>query len=410
MSRPVSRGGRALGPFERAIDLYMERNPVQFTLVGELRRTVTRGRLESALLRLQEVHPLLAVRIEGSGVTSAFVPDEWPVPVTVLPEDTSWRSVAVREQQDPIDTRHGPLLRASLIPRRAQGSVVVLTFAHQIADGIGGLHALHDLVEVLAGGTVENDVLPEPMEDLMLRRGHGGEADDTSTDDIDPRMAAPTAVIPFEGAAPHVGAVALDEDATARLLGRCRSEGTTVHAALCAAASVALSRRGLDFVRVLSPIDLRRSAALPSAVSVRFSATRTGSEASDGSGFWDLARRTSDALSEGRAPETLDAMVRALVAGPPSTVDEAEAMITTTNAADVQVSNLGLARDHEELSAVWGPVQISQLRKERMLGVVTTGGRLRLTETTHEPGPGILGDLVDALEEQTRPGGGPTRP
>ncbi|WP_262700507.1 MULTISPECIES: hypothetical protein [Streptomyces] len=90
-------------------------------------------------------------------------------------------------------------------------------------------------------------------------------------------------------------------------------------------------------------------------------------------------------------------------------------------AADIQITNLGVAcpngqspsrqspngqspngqspngqspsrqslsrRSPSGLSAPWGPAQTTQLRGEHILGVVTTGGRLRMTELTHDPVP-----------------------
>ena len=52
---------------------------------------------------------------------------------------------------------------------------------------------------------------------------------------------------------------------------------------------------------------------------------------------------------------------------------------------------------HPQLAAVWGPVQITQLRDEHILTAVTSHGQLRLTETTHEPIAGLLTDISATL-------------
>lgn len=71
--------------------------------------------------------------------------------------------------------------------------------------------------------------------------------------------------------------------------------------------------------------------------------------------------------------------------------------------ADIQITNLGVAdteaRSMSTLSAVWGPAQTTQLRGERILGVVTTGGRLRMTELTHDPVPGLVPEIGAVLAE-----------
>ncbi|MFC8098107.1 hypothetical protein [Streptomyces sp. NPDC057363] len=55
---------RELGAFERTIDLYMHRNPVQFSLVAEIDRTVCERTLARALKKVQAQHPLLRVSVD----------------------------------------------------------------------------------------------------------------------------------------------------------------------------------------------------------------------------------------------------------------------------------------------------------------------------------------------------------
>jgi len=58
-----------------------------------------------------------------------------------------------------------------------------------------------------------------------------------------------------------------------------------------------------QFVRILSPVDLRRAVGLPDEVVVRFAGARTGSAASAAKDFWTLARHTRASLTlTARAP------------------------------------------------------------------------------------------------------------
>ena len=72
-------------------------------------------------------------------------------------------------------------------------------------------------------------------------------------------------------------------------------------------------------------------------------------------------------------------------------------MMTAATAAGIQVTNLGVAHPSRQssstLSALWGPAQITQMRGEHILGVVTVGGRLRMTELTHDPVPGLVPEM-----------------
>ncbi|WDZ93341.1 hypothetical protein [Nocardiopsis sp. HUAS JQ3] len=243
-------------------------------------------------------------------------------------------------------------------------SAVVLTFAHQIADGVGGLRALLDLAAALGGEDLDRGGAPGTQEELLARTcraagggeaAAGGEAADgvgvpegggaaTGTPpEEDARMDAVGELVPFSGRLPHVDALALREGLTERLVRRCRLERTSVHAALCAAAATVLHREGREFVRVLSPMDLRHAVGLPDEVAVRFAGARTASTADEAKDFWALARRTGGSLARLRAPGALRAGAAAVVEHPPEGSGDAEAMMAAATAADIQITNVGVA-------------------------------------------------------------------
>ncbi|MER5225779.1 phthiocerol/phthiodiolone dimycocerosyl transferase family protein [Streptomyces flaveus] len=411
MTMSQGRIVRPLGAFERTIDFYMHRNPVQFSLVAELDRRVSASTSASALAALRDRHPLLGVAVDRAVPEAVFRAAEGAIPLEVAADGTPWRSVVAVEQMRPIPPAPGPLVRAVLVPRES-GCAVVLTFAHQIADGVGGLRALLDLVAALDGEELAPGRVPEPQEDLLAHVGGAADAGDAATGapaedpaEDDERMSAIGELMPFAGRRPHVDALALDQGLTARLARRCRLERTSVHAALCAAATVVLHRRGREFVRVLSPVDLRRAVGLPDEVVVRFAGARTGagSAAYDVKDFWTLARHTRASLSRQRTPHALKAGSAALAEHPPSSSGDAEAMMTAATAADIQITNLGAVQpswqSSSALSALWGPAQITQMRGEHILGVVTVGGQLRMTELTHDPVAGLVPEMGAVLAE-----------
>ncbi|MGV9853019.1 phthiocerol/phthiodiolone dimycocerosyl transferase family protein [Streptomyces sp. NPDC003442] len=424
---------RPLGVCERTIDFYMHRNPLQFSLVAEMDRPVPAGVLASALATLQDRHPLLGVAVDRAAPEAVYRVSEGAIPLEVAADGTPWQSVVAAEQTRPIPPAPGPLARAVLVPQEP-GCAIVLTFAHQITDGVGGLRALLDLVAALDGEelTPPGDV-PHVQEDLLARLGGaarldgaahlGGAADagDATADpplDDDERMSAVGELTPFSGRTPHVDTLALDRGLTTRLVRRCRQEGTSVHAALCAAATVVFHRRGREFVRVLTPVDLRRAVGLPDEVVNRFTGVRTGSAAHDAKDFWAFSRRTRASLALQRTPAALQAGAAALAQHAPSSPGDAEAMMSAATAADIQITNLGVAypsgqspgrqspgrqnpsrQSPSGLSALWGPAQITQLRGEHILGVVTVGGRLRMTELTHDPVAGLVPEIGAVLAE-----------
>ncbi|MEV2244550.1 peptide synthetase [Streptomyces sp. NPDC049970] len=393
---------RELGAFERTIDLYMHRNPVQFSLVAEIDRKVSAQTLARALRDVQARHALLRVSVDRGAPRARYRWAEGPVGVETAAEGTPWQAVVAGEQTRPVAPEPGPLMRTVLVPAET-GSVIVLTFAHQITDGTGGVRVVADLVAALDGGGEGGEPIPgrdvPPSQEALLR------ALDTEAPTAGPPRAepmdAPGELTPFSGRAPHVSALALQRGLTARLVDRCRAEGVSVHAALCAAACTVLHRAGRTRVRVLSPVDLRRAAGLPDAVANRFAGARTASEASQAGDFWELARRHHQALERQRAPRVLQAGSEALAQQPPTTPEEAEAMMTAVTAADIQITNLGVveaaADGRTRLTALWGPAQTTQLRGEHVLGVATVGGRLRMTELTHDPVAVLLPDMATVL-------------
>jgi len=396
---------RELGAFERTIDLYMHRNPVQFSLVAEIDRKVSEQTLRRALQKAQAQHPLLRVSVDRRALQSRYRWAEGPVSIETATEGTPWQAIVAREQTRPIAHEPGPLMRTVRIPAET-GSVIVLTFAHQITDGTGGMRVVADLVAALDGD--EECGRPTPGQDVPPSQETLLEALETATPPVGPPqdelMNAPGELIRFSGRAPHVSALALQRGLTARLVTRCHAEGVSVHAALCAAAGTVFHRAGRTRVRVLSPIDLRRAAGLPDAVANRFAGARTVSEASQAEDFWKLARHHHQALGRQRAPQVLKAGSRALAQQPPATPEEAEAMMTVVTAADIQITNLGVveapAHGRARLTALWGPAQTTQLAGEHVLGVVTCEGRLRMTELTHDPLAVLLPDMATVLARQ----------
>ncbi|WP_406188074.1 hypothetical protein [[Kitasatospora] papulosa] len=158
---------RDLGAFERTIDLYMRRNPVQFSLVAEIDRKVSEQILARALRDVQARHPLLRVSVDRKAPQARYRWAESPVRVDTAAEGTPWQAVVAGEQTRPIAAEPGPLVRTVLIHAEAS-SFIVLTFAHQITDGTGGMRVLSDLVAALDGDEVHGR--PKTAQDGMYRR------------------------------------------------------------------------------------------------------------------------------------------------------------------------------------------------------------------------------------------------
>ncbi|MBD7956482.1 hypothetical protein H9651_02390 [Microbacterium sp. Sa4CUA7] len=384
---------RPLGGFERIIDLYISRNPVQFSLAVELASPVSPEQLEQALAELQALHPLLMVRIDRDGDRAVFRRIHAPIPVRHV-RDSDWQTEAATEQTRPIDPMSGPLARATLIteggPTRAP--FVLLTFSHQISDGRGALLAVHDLLALLAGRTRRARTMPDAQEDHLQRlpAAPPPAAGDQPADQVTPEHAA---LRPFDATPPSIDGAELDEPTTGHLRAAARENGSTVQGVLCAAAALELRDvMASTQIRINVPIDLRPLLGLDDAVVNRFVATTVTLRAAADDDLWSLARSASAQLrsARDRAAESI-AMLASLH---PGDAAEAEAAILAATAADLEITNLGVSRDDgSDAPAIWGPTMTTQVVGERILGVLTHAGRLRLTLTTHEQ----IGTLVTGI-------------
>jgi hypothetical protein len=384
---------RPLGAFEHIIDLYISRNPVQFSIAIELTSPITEEELTGTLAALQRTHPLLASSIDRTGERAVFRSAPEPIPLRVS-RGHDWIVEASAEQAAPIDPALGPLARATLVDTMS-GFVVILTFSHQIADGRGALRAATDLLEILDGRTPSAQPIPASQEQLLRSLPDGAVA---ATPTASARLERPAAVVrTFDGTAPTIEVAALDQSMTKRLRVIARSHDATVQGTLCAAAAQALSARGITGpVRINAPIDLRSAVGLPDDVANRFTATTVALDDPQRRGFWPLAQDATAQLRTGRGHARTAALMLASLQ--PTDAMEAEAAMLAATNADIEITNLGIfAPRSDAAKAVWGPMMTTQVQGERVLGVVTHGGALRLTLTGHDDIRDLAADVAARL-------------
>lgn len=393
---PAASTLRPLGAFEDIIDLYISRNPVQFSIALQLTSTITEEELTLTLAALQRTHPLLASSIDRTGEQAVFRPASEPIPLRVA-GGHDWVVEASVEQTAPIDPDLGPLARARLVDTMG-GLVIILTFSHQIADGRGALRAVADLLEILDGRTPPVQPIPASQEQLLKSLPDGPAAPPPpASGELEP----PAAVVrAFDGTPPTVEVAALDQSTTERLRVIARSHDATVQGALCAAAAQVLSARGIRRpVRINAPIDLRSAVGLPDDVANRFTATTVTLEDPQGREFWPLAHDATAQLRTGRDHARAAALILASLH--PADAMEAEATMLAATNADIEITNLGVfAPRSDAAEAAWGPIMTTQVQGERILGVVTHGGALRLTLTGHDDVGALAADVAGCLTSQ----------
>ncbi|MCV7029696.1 hypothetical protein [Mycobacterium sherrisii] len=377
---------RPLGALERLFYRYSERNPSHFAIVAEFDEVLTEDRLRAGLAAAQRRHPLLSVQVEDRPrLRLCFVrtTSAAPIPLTVT-RGTAWRAAAADELTRPIDRAHAPLIRARLL-QGDSSSTLILTFDHTIADGISSVLVLNDVVTALNGGALADLSTPAPAGQLIARAVANAAPPDTGAPPIDPRMATPGLIRPFDGALPRVDTADLADPDTARLVQQCRSEHTTMHAAVVVAmCRVRAAERDTDFVRVLNPISFRALIEAWHDCALYMVTIPAGLAVRAGTSFWDQSRTVSAQLRVARSAAGIGMASAAieqaitLDAG----ADDAENLVVQMCPAEMTATNLGV-QNLEGVgplrpAAVWGPVVLSQTDDEYVTGITTYEGRLRM--------------------------------
>lgn len=402
---------RPLGAFERMYCRAMETSPMHFSVGAEFAVPLEEEQVRVALAAVQKRHPLLSVHVEDHPGTrlgfyrAATVP---AVGLTVLRQEVSdWPKVAGTELSHRIDASKAPLVRAVLISD-ATSSMILLTFHHAMSDGMSGVYMLRDLVAALNGHRLEPLPVP-PSQEELIERVLPSQAELPPGEPEDPRMASPGIVRPFDGSVPDVSAITLDANLTSRIVERCRTERTTVHGLITAAASrVRSTLRGEDFVRVATPFDLRRLIGAGDDVGFYVAAARTGTTPHGGAPLWDQARAVSEQVTTARSAAGVVAMSTAIQQFVPIDTDSDTALTLMSHALafELVLSNLGVLEFDStgpiHPTAIWGPFLLFQSVGEEVSGITTFEGRMRIVTCGHEPTEKFSDDLRRILTEAVR--------
>jgi Condensation domain len=400
---------RPLGSGERFFHLYSLAFPVHFCLVARIEGALDSAKLGAALEQVRRRHSVLRVSIVDDAETGpAFYRIDNPIELQAAPVEAAadWREVVERELNLPFDTVRGPLMRATVL-WASDGASIVLTFHHAIMDALSGTRILHDVMRALAGESLE--VLPPlpPVEEMIASFapdpvvvGEGG-----SRADISAEARAPAAPAPCRFMA-NVEIMEWDEKETARLLRSCKANGTTVHGAICAAASRHLPASDAGTIRMHCPIDLGRTMRIKTTgCGVFIGAGTVEIPAMRQEPLWNDARHIVDRLRAARSPAAVAGMLRLIAAGIPPTAgkDNVVALLASMPPSSAVISNLGVLPLPAEygalrLKAVWGPALLTSLPADRQtIGVSTFAGQLRMVHQSYEPISGLLEAIRETL-------------
>ena len=398
---PAANRIRLLGCCERFFRLYSLAFPVHFCLVAQIGGAFDAAKLSAAFDQVRRRHPALRVCIVDDAETGpAFYETDNSIEVHAAPVDADidWRGVVESELTLPFDTIPGPLMRATALCA-SYGASIVLTFHHAIADALSGTRILDDLMRALAGEHLDALSPLPPIEEMLAISASNSPVPQHAASRTDIAPASERVAPASDKLAVNISILEWDQKETARLIQCCRENGTTVHGAICAAASRHLPPSDANAIRMHCPMDLSRIASVEAGhCGVFIGAGIVAIPTARQQPLWRDAREIVDRLRAARSPAAVAAMLQWIAAEFPPTAgrQEVEEFFASQPQSAAVISNLGvlpLAVDYGPLTlkAIWGPAMLTNLPADRQtIGVNTFAGRLRMVHQSYQPIPGLL--------------------
>lgn len=367
---------------------------INFAVTARLEGSLTMDEIQSALKRLGWRHPMLAARVIAGADGAAYIIDQG-VPATPVKSitrnlDNDWIRIVEREVAIPFDYRTGPPFRLIWLQGETTSNLILIC-DHLSADGRAGIYALRDLLWLLADPNLTLEpVSPMLMADLIPPR-------------IVEKLKALIAVDPRAGQpktdgwhddtpveAKRVIPFLLTTEETATLVRRCRVEGVTVQAALCAAflKPFAEQQPASPVRRVEIPVDIRDRLTLPVGESYGnfISLVILDLDCSAERNLWEIARDAKAGMETAMLNEQFFYAPTVFL----SVTGKLPAGMDWGAGFDLSISNLGRVDIPAQygsltLESIYAPIFNVSKSDHRVLGVTTFDGCMYCTFTSCDP-------------------------
>ena len=406
---------RDLDAFEEFFWLIEQSVTVFHAVVVEVKGATTIEQWKDALDAMQIRYPLLSASIRKVPGKRPFFEKvrgvSMPLRIAPLKDSLVLEEEMEGVLQKSFGDGSGPLTRATLFHSQDR-SVVLFATHHSSMDGKSHLLLVQDLLASVAGEDLGEPLEVQPGLGQLL----GLPASAAYVKKLEGRSVAPEDGAGGEVFKVRVQRLQLAEAETEALLQRAKEEGTTVHAALVAALTLAGKRYSdawkVGPVRCMSPIDMRRALGLPDAAGLLLSLHHGPVPAQEGASFWHIAR----AVRENMLPaQSADGARHVLGAMSSSVAEEHNArdlyessilngpllhelMVTNyagygvrTKYGDLRIENLFTG----------SPSVMPALQK---VSVLTVNGRLGMTLVARDMFPTLLEDAREILMQVSGPG------
>lgn len=298
-----------------------------------------------------------------------------------------WQREVERELSTPFVWAEAPLVRTVLL-HSTDISELIVTCHHAIADGVSALYLIRDILQAIANSDTSFQPLPAlpPIEYLLPGKASENPASQPPIfKSLMPNEA------PLLQSRSCLCAGSLSAETTTQLISRCRQEQTSVHAAICAAFLIAITRQNRSeqpqTLKCISPISLRPylTPAIGEDVGLYASGKQTLHTLTPDANLWDMARSIKQTLNQEMTSNKIFAEVPNPEEMPPNlTPAMVLQMVREQFNRDLVVTNLGrltfpLQFDRLQLQAIYGPTGIMGMENERVVGVTTVGEQLFFT-------------------------------
>ena len=298
--------------FERL--MYVDgQTPINCIMTARIHGNIAADDLQLALEKVQGKHPLLRAHVveEGSRGYFAFSENPRKIPVRVVERysDEDWTNETATEWKTPFNMNEGPMIRMVWI-RSERVSELMLIGHHVICDGTSLITIFREILQVVDQPRVQltpyppfqslQDLFPqEVLSDLKMALLVKVKAALLRLFALTVKAGYPAP--PGEHYLIYWRASAKE---SAALVHRCKAEGTTPYAAMCVAFLLASRQvnRARFKNRIMCPVDIRRFVSnIRADVMFNYAPPiplRMDLRIDPRGGFWDLARRLKQSMSE----------------------------------------------------------------------------------------------------------------
>lgn len=289
-----------------------------FSILIRIRGEFSLQQLQQALDRVRARHRLLIPGADDESLASTHFPLRF---LANGSDDQAWKEVVKEELRMPFPNGNGPFARFAWLQSNGHSDLIG-TFHHGVCDGFSGIYVMRDVLQVLGNPKARVSALPPPAHLIRL-------IPEAVTTDLRVKWQLRKTVI-MTRAALSLGRLSkritfrpqpafarsdlstlgelplnlrmciltqtLTDAQTARLIQCCKTEGTTVHAAVCTAwlRAFANTPDGTNHrIRsVSSPVSLRNRLTQPvdETAGMFLSTVETSLHCKPGTDFWTMAR------------------------------------------------------------------------------------------------------------------------